>query len=109
MINNDILTVKTFDLTTERGVRSIIGFIPSSLLVVLIGYLLKSIFDSRRTETQSQIAESLIKKGKEDGVDEMEITMDNTRGFKFKVPIEGVNVETQLGTDEKMHVKVKYK
>ena len=55
------------------------------------------------------MAEKLITKGKENGVDEMDITMDNSRGFKLKVPIEGVDIETKLGADEKMHVKVKYK
>lgn len=35
--------------------------------------------------------------------------MDNSRGFKLKVPIDGIDVETKLGVDEKMHVKVKYK
>ena len=41
--------------------------------------------------------------------DRYKLTMDNSRGFKLKVPIDGIDVETKLGVDEKMHVKVKYK
>lgn len=98
-----------FDLTTEHGVKSSLGFLASSPIVILGGYLLKSIFDSKRTEAQAEVAAHLIKKGKDDGVDEMEITMTNSRGFNLKVPIEGIDIETKLGADEKMHVKVKYK
>ena len=98
-----------FDLTTKEGVKSSLGFIAASPFVMISAYLLKSIFGSNRTEVQTEMAEKLITKGKENGVDEMDITMDNSRGFKLKVPIEGVVIETKLGAVEKMHVKVKYK
>lgn len=109
MKKNNYPIKECFDLTTKEGVKSSLGFIAAGPFVMIGAYLLKSIFGSNRTEVQTEMAENLIKRGKEDGVDEMEITMDNSRGFKFKAPIEGVDIETKLGADEKMHVKVKYK
>ena len=108
-MKNNYPIKECFDLTTKEGIKSSLGFIVAVPSGMIISYLLKSIFGSNRTEAQTEMAEKLIKKGKENGVDEMDITMDNSRGFKLKVPIEGVNIETKLGADEKMHVKVKYK
>lgn len=112
MANNKLIK-QYFDLTTDQGIKNSFGFLASSpiLSFLEVGFKigLKSIFDSKRTETQAKLAEDLIKRGKVEGVDEMELTMDNSRGFKLKVPIDGIDVETKLGADEKMHVKVKYK
>lgn len=105
--DNDLIK-KCFDLTNNQGAKSVLVFlIPEAFK--LGDYLLKSVFGTDRTETQAEMAERIIKKGKEDGVDEMDITMDNSKGFKLNLPIEGVDIETKIGTDEKMHVRVKYK
>lgn len=108
MANNKLIR-KCFDLTTEQGLNNSFGFLASSPILNLGGYLLKSILDSKRTETQAKLAENLIRRGKVEGVDEMELTMDNSRGFNLKVPIDGIDIDTKLGADERMHVKVKYK
>lgn len=99
-----------FDLTNKEELRSVFtdyGLIcyPFSLEL----YVIKKLFSKGTIKVQQKAAESLIKKGKENGVDEMEITIDNTRGFKLNVPMDDVKIDTVLGADEKMHIKVKYK
>lgn len=40
----------------------------------------------------------------------MEITLDNKKGLHFDVPIdEGIKINTVLGPDEKVRIRVKYK
>lgn len=59
---------------------------------------------------QGEIAKKLIEAGKETDVDEMEIILDNTKGFHFDAPIdEKCKIDTVIGSDEKVVIKVKYK
>lgn len=60
-------------------------------------------------EKQKQAAEDLIKQGKSNGVKEMEIIMEDRKGFHLDVPIEGVNIKMGAGIDGKVTVKVTYK
>ena len=70
----------------------------------------KMIFDSDSVKKQGKTVEDLIKVGKEKGVDEMEIILDNKKGFHFDAPIdEGIKIDTVLGSDEKVRIRVKYK
>ena len=39
----------------------------------------------------------------------MEITIDNHKGFKLNVPMEGEKIDTSIGSNDKMTLKVKYK
>ena len=40
----------------------------------------------------------------------MEITLDNKKGLHFNAPIdESIKIETVLGSDEKVRIRVKYK
>lgn len=108
-------TMEQYDLTNNKGLAKAAGVLSDNLLLVNPGlalgkYLIDKVTDLTKTwAVQRETAEKLIKKGKEDGVDEMEITMDNHRGFKMNVPIDGVQINTHLGANEKMVVKVKYK
>lgn len=61
------------------------------------------------SKDQGEIATELIRKGKENGVKEMEIVIDNKKRFDFGVPIEGIDIKAKAGNDEKIHVKVIYK
>ena len=72
--------------------------------------ILDKVFSSDTLKLQKETAEQLIKRGKEEGVDAMEITVNNSRGFKLNMPIdESLKIDTMIGADEKMHIKVKYK
>lgn len=44
-----------------------------------------------------------------DGVKEMEITLNNDKGFDFGVPVEGIDIKAKAGSNEKIHIKVVYK
>ena len=99
---------KKYDLTKEDVLWAVLGDWNS---IIKVG---KSLIDSFFNNTESiskqqEAAEALIKRGKEEGIDEMEITLDNHKGFKLNVPIEGVKIDTLIGSNDKMTLKVKYK
>ena len=106
-----------FDLTNKKELLSVIAdYVGPGLIIspidpiVSVGkYIFEKLFSKDTIKAQQEAAESLIKKGKENGVDEMEITVDNTRGFKLNVPMDDVKIDTVVGADEKMVIKVKYK
>ena len=58
---------------------------------------------------ERKTAIELIKAGKEKGVDELEIVLDQKAGLNIEAEVKGAFVKTQLGKDGKMIVKVKYK
>lgn len=64
---------------------------------------------SDNSKEQAKIAEKLIKRGKEDDVDEMEITLNNTKGLDMKIPMDGVDITTMVGSKEETVIKVMYK
>ena len=109
--------MKNFDLTTQKGMESVKKYIGDNATLFAVNpvlglgkYVIDKIFDSSKTyEAQREVAVELIKKGKENGVDEMEITMENNRGGKFNIPVEDAKIDASVGTDEKLHVRVKYK
>ena len=100
---------KSFDLTTENGLKTARKFITGVSLLIIA---LVKIFLSERKESQlrqSRIAEELIKRGKENGVEEMDITMKDTSGININIPIDGVKIETFVGHDNTITMNVKYK
>ena len=103
--------METFDLTTKDGMEIAKKYVLSYFgLTGMLYKLGKIIFDSDRVKKQGKTVEDLIKVGKEKGVDEMEITLDNKNGFHFDAPIdEGIKIDTVLGSDEKVRIRVKYK
>lgn len=110
--------MEKFDLTSKEGLRKVAKFyrrnglgycFPQLFLAKKLLDLVDLVMGSEASMQQAQAAEKLIQKGKEEGVDEMEIIINNNKGFHFECPIEDVNISTNLGSDEKMHIKVKYK
>ena len=100
-----------FDLTNKKELRAVLTdyVIISNPMLAVGKYVIEKVFSKDTIKAQVEAAESLIKKGKDNGVDEMEITVDNTRGFKLNVPLDDVKIDTVVGADEKMRIKVKYK
>ena len=70
---------------------------------------LEKVFSTDSLEVQKETAEALIIRGKETGVDEMEITVKNRKGFALNIPLEDIKIDTVVGADDNLHVKVKYK
>lgn len=102
--------MKKYDLTSNKDIQRIVSDFGMNPLNALAKYALDKITDlSNAWNTQRDVATRLIKEGKEHGVKEMEITINNTRGLKFNVPMDDVKIDTVVGADEKMHIKVKYK
>ena len=114
----------SFDLTTQNGFNAakdfllsnksgILGFIqnPATALIKMAlekGYDLLTQKD--KIEAQKDMVSTLIKQGKENGVDNMEITVDNTVGLSFNgSQIDGCPIKATLGSNDKMTIKVQYK
>ena len=103
---------KKFDLTTVDGKEIIKNFlILTNPSVMIFDLLLKELFKSKNVDEQSKIADALIRKGKDEGLEEMEIVLDNSKGgFNFSVPIEGVQISAGMSLpNDKIILKVKYK
>lgn len=105
--------MEIFDLTTKDGMEIAKKYVLNYFELTPVGMLYKigkMIFDSDSVKKQGKTVEGLIKAGKEKGVDEMEIILDNKKGFHFDAPIdEGIKIDTVLGSDEKVRIRVKYK
>ena len=106
-----VITGSAFGMgATIAAVAAVAPIAPLAAPILIAGkYVAEKIFSNGTLKAQQEAAEKLIEKGKENGVDEMEITVDNTRAFKLNVPGNDVKIVTMLGADEKMHIKVKYK
>ena len=100
--------MKKYDLTTEAGRSFMEILFPGPSLVYKIG---KAILarNSESTRRQKEMAEALIEKGYRDGVDEMEITVNNSTGVKINIPTDKCSVDTLVGTNDKMTLRIKYK
>ncbi len=105
-----------YDLTTQSGLQLAKGAIMNGFMNYnpLIGLAYKAIIkliDSGKDsiEVQRKTAEALIKQGKDSGADEIEVKLKTTNGFKLKVPLEDIDIDTMLGNDNEMTIKVKYK
>ena len=107
---NGFNTAKDFLLSNKSG---ILGFIqnPATALIKMAlekGYDLLTQKD--KIEAQKDMVSTLIKQGKENGVDNMEIIVDNTVGLSFNgSQIDGCPIKATFGSNDKMMIKVQYK
>ncbi|WP_179400670.1 hypothetical protein [Burkholderia guangdongensis] len=111
-----------WDLTTNQGMGQALASLKDNPLYKALGfeptvYLLgkaidfvKSAFDNGPTiQAQREAAEAMIKAGRENGAESIEITMDQDAGLGLKGKFGPENVEAKVGKSGKMTVKVKYK
>lgn len=114
----------SFDLTTQNGFNTAKDFLSSNKsgildfiqnpATALIKMALEKGYDlltqKDKIEAQKDMVSTLIKQGKENGVDNMEITVDNTAGLSFNgSQIDGCPIKATLGSNDKMTIKVQYK
>ena len=114
----------SFDLTTQNGFNTAKDFLSSNKsgildfiqnpATALIKIALEKGYDlltqKDKIEAQKDMVSTLIKQGKENGVDNMEITVDNTVGLSFNgSQIDGCPIKATLGSNDKMTIKVQYK
>ena len=111
LTNKSELVKVTKELMSGPFAKTLLATNPMIPVITEFGKIvLDKMFSTETLKLQKETAEQLIKRGKEEGVDEMEITVKNSRGFKLNMPIdESVKIDTMIGADEKMHIKVKYK
>lgn len=96
-----------YDLTNASGLNKAISPIDGMIYYFKV---LKSLIGSSPTSLQqSEAAASVIRAGKESGVDEMDITMSHDAGLNFKAPIDGINISMKAGAEGTITMKVKYK
>lgn len=122
MLNELDKKMKKLDLTSKEGLIAMGKFLVDNKLSLftnplgpyeaIIKLIIKAVFgdgpESIQRE-QRQTIEAAIQKGKDSGVDEMEIQTNDTTGIKLNVPIDGVKIDTILGKEGKVLIKVKYK
>ena len=115
--------MEKYDLTNKKELVNVTKDLMSGSFAPIIGanplvpvimkfgsMILDKVFSTETLKLQKDTAEQLIKRGKENGVDRMEIIVKNTRGFKLNMPVdENIKINTMIGADEKMHINVKYK
>ena len=114
----------SFNLTTQNGFNTAKDFLSSNKsgildfiqnpATALIKMALEKGYDlltqKDKIEAQKDMVSTLIKQGKENGVDNMEITVDNTVGLSFNgSQIDGCPIKATLGSNDKMMIKVQYK
>ena len=109
----------TFQLLNRSGwvmLPLVNGLLPSEInwLMWKAGKYLfdsfKSLFSvEKEIEEQREAAVRIIQAGKENGVDELEITMSEKAGLSLESSVEGFPVELIAGKSGNMTLKVKYK
>lgn len=107
--------MEKFDLTTNDGLTNGRKYLEFGLMAASPAYwvykLAKSFLGSAPTpEQQRKTAEDLIKAGRDNGVDEMEIEINKEAGIKLKSKLEkDCDIETFAGRNDAIKMKVKYK
>ena len=96
--------MEKFDLTTKPGKLRRLPKCHSfpSILYLDWQHLLQTNWYHLKTRVK-------LPKNLSDGVKEMEITLNNDKGFDFGVPVEGIDIKAKAGSNEKIHIKVVYK
>lgn len=99
-----------YNLTTKEGLRVAKELLTTvNPLAGVVVKVVEKILSSDSSKEQARIAEKLIKQGKENNVDEMEITLRNAKGVDLKIPTDGIDVTLTVGANETTMLKVKYK
>jgi len=101
--------MKQFNLTTKDGLLVAKELISHNPVANILMKAIEKVISSDNSKEQAKIAEMLIKRGKEDGVDDMKIILNNTKGLDMKIPMDGVEITTMVGSKEETIIKVKYK
>ena len=107
-----------FDLTTQEGRKN-------ALLQLALNpfspyyFIGKALFDGiasltsgtneKEIEEQRKAAIDIIRAGKENGADEIEITMSQKAGVGLASDVDGVPIEFIVGASGTMKLKIKYK
>lgn len=97
---------KIYDLTKKE----VLDYVYKAFPIIKIGKdLIESFINNTTTlKRQEEAAKTLIEEGRKNGVDEMEIIINNFGGVKVDVPSD-VKIDVCVGNNDNMTLKVKYK
>lgn len=107
-----------FDLTSVEGFKKALEFFnkygviysPQKWLLKMAWDVVSSLVSSRDIiQEQRKTAVELIKAGRDAGVDEMKITLDQMAGIDIGADIESIPFKVKVGKNGKMTLEVKYK
>jgi hypothetical protein len=108
---------QAFDVTTKEGREN--ALVITKLLFPLQFWLGKALFEGISSLTsganekeiaeQRKVAINIIRAGKENGADEIEITMSQKAGVGLASDVDGVPIEFIVGASGTMKLKIKYK
>jgi hypothetical protein len=107
-----------FDLTTQEGRNAALktfdkcgrAIAPQWWIAKKVASKVYDFFASTDViEAQQKAAVELIKAGKQNNVDKMNITLDQKAGVDLSATIEGVPVKCMVGKNGKMTIQVSYK
>ena len=83
-----------YDLTDKKTLSNTIEILTANPVFAVGMELINKLFSTDTIKAQQATAENVV---------------DNTRGFKLNLPIDkDIKIDTIIGADEKMHIKVKY-
>ncbi len=101
-----------FDLTTVEGKKSA-KKLAKNMGLGLHVFIIEKVFDlfsnDDTIKEQRQTAVDIIKAGKENNADEIEVTLDQNAGIDIQSEIEGIPAKIKIGKNGNMKIKVKYK
>lgn len=98
---------QSYDLTTKAGILAATALLGGNPIAGSVLVLLKDFFSSNDPDKQSKAVGEIIKAGRDNGAKEMEIITKNTKGLQLRIPYADIN--TAIGNNGKMIIKIKYK
>lgn len=105
---------KNYDLTTIEGVELALSYLNSLnplkyTPVGLIYNIIRDIVNAKAVKEMGDVIGELIQKGKDDGVDEMDIKINDIVGLNLPVKIDNTDVCIKAGKLNEVTIHVKYK
>src|SRR5439155_22291974 len=106
----------TVDLTTPDGIKKAVElFNKYGWALLPLPWAAKQLFErifhspAETLAGQKEAAVAIIQAGKDSGVESLTITVDQRVGVDFGVPIKGIPLKMEAGSNGKMVIEVKYK
>ena len=103
-----------FDLTTDDG-RKLAwqSFDRWGWIYSPTAWLVKKAVDfistAEKAQEQRKTAIELIKAGRENGLEEMRVTVDQNAGIDIEAKLKGIPIKTKIGNSGKITIEVKYR
>ena len=92
---------------TDKNIKKALAFSTTGIIPM---YILDLFSNDTTIKNQKETALEIIKAGKQNNVDKIELVLDQSAGIDIAADIDNMaNVKAKIGTDGKMRMKIKYK